>query len=294
MPLLTRRSVLLSLAAAPRSSFRWAICSETFAGMRFADACLAAARCGYTGIEVEPAHLSPDPVRLSASARKEVRQWMESAGVQFTGFHNALKAPAGLHLTTPDAALRTKSWDYFRGILDLAAELGPKPLIAFGSSRQRNALDGVPPAEAVKRLSEGLHGIAPQAKALGVTVALEPLAPHLCNVIHTLDEAMAIVREVRNPALQTMFDTHNAVAERMPHGDVIRKYKAPIRHVHLNELDGRYPGAGDYPFLPVLQALKDIRYSGWVSIEVFDFKPDGETVARRAMEHLKQVERGLR
>lgn len=293
MPLLTRRSMLLSMAVS-RPAFRWAVCSETFAGMRFADACVAAARCGYAGIEVEPAHLSPDPVKLPASARKEIRQWMEVAGVQFTGFHNALKAPAGLHLTTSDAALRTRSWDYFRGILDLAADLGTKPMIAFGSSRQRNALDGVTPADATKRLAEGLSAIASQAQSLGVTIALEPLAPHLCNVIHTLDEAMAVVNEVKNPAVRSMFDTHNAVAEKLPHGDVIRKYKSPIRHVHLNELDGRYPGAADYPFLPILQALKDVNYRGWVSVEVFDFKPDGETVARRAMEHLKTLAGSLR
>ena len=280
--------------AVSRSTFRWAVCSETFAGMRFSDACLAAARCGYSGIEVEPAHLGPDPVKLPASARNEIRQWLKAAGVQFTGFHNVLKAPAGLHLTTSDAALRARSWDYFRGILDLAADLGTKPLIAFGSSRQRNALDGVTAADAVKRLTEGLAEIAPHAKSRGVTIALEPLAPHLCNVIHSLEEAMAVVKQVKSLTLQTMFDTHNAVAEKLPHGDVIRKYRSPIRHVHLNELDGRYPGAADYPFLPVLQALKDIRYQGWVSVEVFDFKPDGETVARRAMEHLRSLEGSLR
>jgi D-psicose/D-tagatose/L-ribulose 3-epimerase len=285
--------MLLSMAVS-RSTFRWAVCSETFAGMRFSEACLAAARCGYSGIEVEPAHLGPDPVKLPASARNEIRQWMKAAGLQFTGFHNALKAPVGLHVTTSDAALRARSWDYFRGILDLAADLGTKPLIAFGSSRQRNALDGVTPADATKRLAEGLSGIASQAKALGVTIALEPLAPHLCNVIHTLDEAMSVLNEVKSPALRSMFDTHNAVAEKLAHGDVIRKYRSPIRHVHLNELDGRYPGAADYPFLPVLQALKDIRYRGWVSVEVFDFKPDGETVARRAMEHLRSLEGNLR
>ena len=279
MPALSRRSILLSMAVS-RSTFRWAVCSETFAGMRFSDACLAAARCGYSGIEVEPAHLGPDPVKLPASARNEIRQWMKAADVQFTGFHNALKAPAGLHVTTADAALRARSWDYFRGILDLAADLGTKPLIAFGSSRQRNALDGVT--------------AAPHAKSRGVTIALEPLAPHLCNVIHSLVEAMAVVKQVKSLTLQTMFDTHNAVAEKLPHGDVIRKYRSPIRHVHLNELDGRYPGAADYPFLPVLQALKDIRYQGWVSVEVFDFKPDGETVARRAMEHLRSLEGSLR
>ena len=292
MPPLTRRSLLLALAPRP-AKFRWAICSETFAGMPFPDACRAAARCGYAGIEVEPAHLGPDPVQLPPGARKEIRQVMAAAGLQFTGFHNALKAPAGLHLTSADAAQRARSWDYLRGIVDLAADLGPSPLIAFGSSRQRNALPGVAPAEATQRLADGLTALAPQAHARGVTIALEPLAPHLCNIIHTLAEALAVVQPSQSPALQTMFDTHNAVAETIPHADAVRQFKTSIRHVHLNELDGRYPGAADYPFLPILQALRDIRYPGWVSVEVFDFKPDGETVARRALEHLRKLEASL-
>ena len=292
MPPLTRRSLLLAMAPRP-AAFRWAICSETSAGLPFPAACRAAARCGYAGIEVEPAHLGPDPVQLSAAERKQVRQHMASAGLRFTGFHNALKAPAGLHLTSADPAQRARSWDYLRGIIDLAADLGPSPLIAFGSSRQRNALPGVSPAEATQRLADGLAALAPHARSRGVTISLEPLAPHLCNIIQTLAEALAVVQPVQSPALQTMFDTHNAVAETVPHAVAVRQYKTSIRHVHLNELDGRYPGAADYPFLPILQALRDIRYPGWVSVEVFDFKPDGETVARLALEHLRKLEASL-
>jgi sugar phosphate isomerase/epimerase len=52
-------------------------------------------------------------------------------------------------------------------------------------------------------------------------------------------------------------------------------------------MDGRRPGAGNYPFATLLQALQRLRYSGWLSVEVFDFKPDGETVARLSREFLR-------
>jgi len=32
--------------------------------------------------------------------------------------------------------------------------------------------------------------------------------------------------------------------------------------------------------------LQELNYSGWLSVEVFDFKPDGTTVARLAREYL--------
>jgi sugar phosphate isomerase/epimerase len=54
-------------------------------------------------------------------------------------------------------------------------------------------------------------------------------------------------------------------------------------------MDGKRPGAGDYDFQAVLDALRSVEYAGWVSVEVFDFKPDGETVARLAIEYLNSL-----
>jgi D-psicose/D-tagatose/L-ribulose 3-epimerase len=70
-------------------------------------------------------------------------------------------------------------------------------------------------------------------------VLIEALAPHLSDVVTTLDEAVAIVKQIGSPAIQTMFDTHNAVKESQPHGTLIKKYARHIRHVHINEMDGR-------------------------------------------------------
>jgi sugar phosphate isomerase/epimerase len=261
--------------------------------MDFPAACKAARRCGFEGIEVEPAHLGTDPAALTAAERRVARQAMKAAGVRYVGIHNILKAPAGLHLTTPDAQLRSRSWDYFRRVIDLAADLGDEPVMVFGSSRQRNAMGGTTPPETVSRLIEGLSAAAARARSRGVSILVEPLAPQLCNVINSLEEAMAAVNAVGNAAVRTMFDTHNTPAEKKPLPELIRKYRAFLGHVHLNEMDGRYPGSADFPFQPVLQALKDERYRGWVSVEVFDFKPDGESVARRSIEFLKKLEAGL-
>jgi sugar phosphate isomerase/epimerase len=161
--------------------------------------------------------------------------------------------------------------------------------MVLGSSKQRQAIDGVSPAEAAGRLKEGLHRLASQSKQRGVCIALEPLAPHLCNVVNTLAEAMAIVRAVNCTAVQTMFDSHNTAAEKQPLDQLIRQHFKWIRHVHLNEMDGRRPGAGAFPFPMVFRTLRELGYQGWLSVEVFDFQPDGETVARLASEYLEGV-----
>jgi len=294
--MMRRRDVLVSGAAAalarPRP-FRLAICSETFPGLPFEGICEAARRTGYGGIEIDPSNLGDDPAALTSAERARLRAAMKNAGIAYCGLHSFLKAPKGLHLTTPDEAVRKRTWEYVVRLIDLAGDLGPGAVMVLGSGRQRQAIEGVAPRVAVARITEGLTRVAPHAERRGVTILVEPLAPHLCNVISTMAEAVAVVEQVGSPAVQSMFDTHNTTAETEPLPALIRRHIRRIRHVHLNELDGRYPGSGAFPFEPVLRALRDADYGGWLSVEVFDFKPDGETVARRAAEFVRGIEAGL-
>ena len=298
----TRRQFLQALAAGSAATalaaeghrFRLAICNETFDGWNFRDACAGAIRFGYTGLEISPYTLAEDPSTVTPQRRKALKHIMASEGVEYVGLHNLMKAPAGLHLTTPDAALRNKSWEFFAKLVDLAADLGDNALMIFGSSKQRDAKRvGTTVADAKKRLIEELAKIAPHADERGVKILMEPLAPHLCDVVNTMAEAVEIVDQVNSPAVRSMFDTHNAVAETEPHGEVIKKYLPYILHVHINEMDGRHPGTGTYDFVPVLQALKDVKFQHWVSLEVFKFKPSPEQIARDSERFLREKEAGL-
>ena len=274
-------------------AFRWAVCSETFPGKPFAEICELTRRTGYTGLEIDPSNLSGDPASLPAPQRAAFKRTMAEYGVTYAGLHSFLKSPQGLHLTTADADVRRRSWEYFDRLIDLAADLGDKPVMVFGSSRQRQATGGVTPSQAVQYLTDGLGALAKHAERRGVTVLMEPLAPHLCNVVNSMDEAAAIVKSIGSPAVQSMFDTHNTTKEALPLAEVIRKHFSMIRHVHLNELDGRFPGSGNFAFAPILKVLRELNYQGWLSVEVFDFKPDGETVARSASSYLQRLEKEL-
>ena len=87
-----------------------------------------------------------------------------------------------------------------------------------------------------------------------------------------------------------MFDTHNAVDEAEPHSALIKKFFDVIRHVHVNEMDGRYPGTSDYDFGTLLHTLQELNYQGWVSLEVFDFEPGAGEIAARSIDYLKRHE----
>jgi sugar phosphate isomerase/epimerase len=278
---ISRRTLLAALAAprTPARPLHFGICNEIFGDRPFADACHTAKAAGYTGIEIAPHKLKAHPVAL--------RKIMRDEGLTFIGLHSLLSEPAGLHITTADNVVRRRGWEHLTKLVDLCSSLGSRGVMVLGSGKQRAAWSGGSSVvEATKRLEDGLAALAPIAHARGVTVLLEPLAPGNSDVVNTLEDAVAMVGRIANPGLSAMFDTHNSTAEKLPPAELIAKYFRYIRHVHVNEMDGRYPGSGKYDFAAVLHALEGLGYQRWVSVEVFDFSAGGDVIAKESMRTL--------
>ena len=272
--------------------YRFAVCNELYQGYDFSAACREIAAIGYSGIEIAPFTLAEDATSLSAADRGHIRKAIADAGLEFVGLHWLLMSPPGLHATSPDIALRRRTWDFIRGLIDLCADLSSsssagQSVMVFGSPKQRSAVGGVSPHDAVNLFSEELAGAGKHAASREVTLLLEALSPVQTDVVTSLAEAVSIVRQITNPAVQTMFDVHNASDEQLPHTDLIRQYLPFIRHVHVNEMDGREPGTGAYDFAALLAALRANGYAGWISLEVFDFSRPPREIASAALHHLK-------
>jgi len=272
-------------------SFRHAMCNEAFGQRPFAETCRAIREAGYTGIEIAPFTLAETPAELGPSRRAEYRSILQGEGLAFAGLHWLMVSPKGLHVTTPDAALRRRGWEHIRALIDLCADLssdsGPRGVMVFGSPQQRSTTGGISRAQATRHFIDGLAGIAPHAVARGVTVLAEALPANQSDVVQSLAEAVAIVREIANPAIRTMFDVHNAVDEAEPHDVLVDRYFDFIRHVHVNEMDGRHCGTGNYNFQPLFAMLRRRGYTGWISLEAFDFSPGAERVAAGSLRYLE-------
>ncbi len=264
------------------------MCNEAFKGRPFVDQCRTLRTAGYDGIEIAPFTLTDDPLQVAAAKRREYRDIMAGEGLQFAGLHWLLVTPLNVHVTTPDEALRERSWQYVWNLVDLCADLGENGVMVFGSPDQRKTTGGATVTEATRYFVDGLTRIAPHAADCGVTVLVEPLPTILANVVRTLGESVQVIGEIGSPAIRTMFDVHNTADETEPHEELIVKYGPQIRHVHVNEMDGGCPGRGDYDFVPMFRALERIGYKGWISLEVFDFKSDPDQIARDSITYLKK------
>lgn len=267
--------------------FKHAICNELYERWPLEKVCASIRKIGYLGIEIAPFTLAERPAEITRAGRKRYRDVIRSEGLNFVGLHWLMVSPKGLHVTAPDPGLRERSWQHIRELVDLCADLGENGVMVFGSPKQRATAGGLSREEATKNFTDGLSSVAPHAAECGVTILVEALPIGQCDVITTLAEAVSIVNQIGSPAVRTMFDVHNAVDEVEPHTALVDRYFDLIRHVHVNEMDGRHPGTGKYDFKPLFDVLRRRGYSHWVSLEAFDFSAGADKIASDSLRFLE-------
>lgn len=261
------------------------LCNEVIRELPFARQCALAKALGYEGLEVAPFTFGDEAYAMSAAQRADIRNACSASGIEVSGLHWLLAAPAGLSITSADRTVWQKSVDVLRALVEMCAELGGDYLV-HGSPAQRRA-DG---PDDVKRAEEAWRIAASEAGQAGVTYCIEPLARPDCNLVNTLAEAADVVRRNGNPALRTMIDTLAATHEEPePVADAIRRWMPTglLAHVQLNDSNRRGPGQGSDKFASVLRALKDTGYTGWVAMEPFIYEPDGPTCAARMIGYVQ-------
>ena len=91
----------------PVGPFRLSVCNEVFEQTPFVEQCRALKAAGWDGIEIAPFTLQTDATTLPAERRREVRDIIVSEGLEFVGLHWLTGGPTGIHVTTPDAAMRS-------------------------------------------------------------------------------------------------------------------------------------------------------------------------------------------
>ena len=268
-----------------------AICNELFEGWDIAQVFDYTAQLGFDGVELAPFTLGETAAGISTSERKRIRDAAASAGIQIAGLHWLLVKPAGLYINHPDAGVREKTQNYLKELVNLCGDLGGRILV-HGSPQQRNIKNGWDPGEAWRYARETFEICAEAAGACGVFYCLEALTTADTNFINTIDEALLMVNEIDHPNFQIMLDCRSIYAgARASLPAVLEKAlkTGKLRHVHVNDPTGRGPGFGNLQFAPLLKILHDADYSGYISVEVFDFAPDPQTIAGRSLGYLHGI-----
>jgi sugar phosphate isomerase/epimerase len=269
---------------------KFAICNETFQDWPFDKAFAFARDCGYTGIEIAPFTMNLDAREITAAQRTEVRRQAEAADLEVIGLHWLLAKTKGNYLTSPDAAVRKTTAEYIKELARLCRDLGGK-IMVFGSPLQRNVLPGVTYDEALKYAAEVFQATMPTLEELDVTLAVEPLGPADGNFLTTSAEGVRLCEMVGSPNCRLHLDCKAMASEPTPIPDLLRKFRREMVHFHANDPNLRGPGMGELDFVPIFQALGEIDYRGWVSVEVFDYSLGPEKLAKDSIDYMLDAAR---
>jgi D-psicose/D-tagatose/L-ribulose 3-epimerase len=216
---------------------------------------------GFDGVEIVVFHLEDFPVA-------ETRKSLEANEMQCT-FCTALAADmSGI---SEDAGARRRARTYLEDGTKMAADIGAKTFagafyapIGYLPGRRRTE-------DEWKREVEFLQSLGDTLARHDVTLAVEPLNRFETFFLNTTADAVRLCEEVNHPKIGVLLDTFHANIEERDVVAAVRTAGRRLKHVHTCENDRGTPGTGHVPWSGVFQALRDLRYDGWVVIESFGY-----------------------
>jgi sugar phosphate isomerase/epimerase len=276
---------------------KYAFCNEMFDDEILEQVWPEVARLGYTGVEIAPFTLWKEDEHFDARAvpafmRQKVKQVAADAGLDIVGLHWLLAKTNGFYLTSPNAHVRSATADYIKALVELCADLGGT-IMVLGSPQQRNLLPGVGYNDAEAYAAEILREAMPTCAAHGVTIAVEPLGPAEGNFMLTAKSGIHLAELVESPHCRLHLDVKAMSSEADPIDVIIRDSREWLAHFHVNDPNLLGPGMGEVEYGPIMTALAEINYSGWLSLEVFKYEPSPLEIGRQSIEYLRKIEAAI-
>lgn len=271
---------------------RYSVCNEMFGFLPLEHALDLLVASGFQGVEIAPFTVFENflPSDIEKGIRT-LRTALSQSGLTFVGFHWLFLKPEGLRLLSEDSKDRQKAWGHLKLLLDVAGELGGGVLV-LGSPVQR-AAGSTPKDRAKEFFKEGLVDAAGHAQRNRSVILLEALPSSATDMVNTLQEVRDWVTTIHHPGLSGMFDFHNTGDETEAWDVLITRYFPIIRHVHFNSREGSWPSpekeGKDPDYRSAFRVLKEKKYDGWISLEIFSVPEDPRRVLQNTRAFLHTV-----
>ena len=244
------------------------------------------ARIGYDGIEIGAAAPHAYPAYVGPERRKEIRTLLEANGIEVSAMLPAPGGGPGFNVASPSQEERRAAIEQYKEVAQLCADLGGNTLLYVAGW----VIYGTEWKQAFDWSREALVEIGRAADDLGMTVAVEQ-NPADGNLIESLDDGVELMRSVDAPNVKLMFDTIHAMYRNEVPTDYVYRMGNDLRYVHLSDIDRLPPGQGRGDFVGLVQALTDIGYDGYLSMEIgFNYRnAQPDKFAREAYEYMKPL-----
>ncbi|MEO6752579.1 MAG: sugar phosphate isomerase/epimerase family protein [Chthoniobacteraceae bacterium] len=244
-----------------------------------ADGCARAAALGFDAVEIFPP---------AAHA-------LDIAELQGLLDHHALKVAAIgtgggwlVHkwtLTHPDSAIRKQAREFIREVVDFAGGFGAPAIL--GSMQGRWEGD-VTRERALAWLGEALDDLGEHAARHGTVFLYEPLNRYETNLFNRQQDAADWLYLLKTQNVRLLCDLYHMNIEETDLAATLRTCGPLVGHIHFADSNRRAIGMGHTAIAPIVAALRDIGYNGYLSAEVLPL-PDADTAARQTIESFREA-----
>lgn len=210
---------------------------------------------GFYGVELN----ALDFKRLPPS---ELRNLLDSYELRLTMVASGAHAQQhGLSLSHEDEAIRLKSVEDLKGMIDFAGQIDAGVVCGFIKGDSRGSFPTCQ-SQMIKSLEElDRSGYLKKAP-----LYIEATNHYEALLANTLDEASAFGAHTEGP-VHILPDTYHMNIEEKNIYSALQKHQGLYQNVHFSDNNRYYPGFGAMDFLGILRFLKAIDYKGTVSFE---------------------------
>ncbi|MDG2382509.1 MAG: sugar phosphate isomerase/epimerase [Pirellulaceae bacterium] len=243
------------------------------------DGCQRAAKLGYDAVEVFPPS-------VEAIDQAKLRQLLGEYDLQLA----AVGTGAGwvkhrLTLTDPSQDKRAEAISFVESIIELAASFQASAIIGSMQGRWDAATDRT---TALSYLQQALEKLGTKAAAHEVPLIYEPLNRYETNLCNTVQSGVELLDGIQTDNVVLLADLFHMNIEEADLATAIKSGGHRIGHVHFVDSNRQPVGAGHLDFPPIIAALNEIGYDGYLSAEAFPI-PDSQTAAEMTINAFKQL-----
>jgi sugar phosphate isomerase/epimerase len=239
------------------SHFKYAYNALVYYGEDIGRSIDRVARFGYDAIEVVG-----EPEQFDGP---QIKRLADDAGIAVSSICSLYTSDRDL--AHPDAEVRARAVQYVKDVARFASDMECPTIIVHPTANGKTTRLADEAQERTWAVA-GIREAGEFAAPLGVNLSLECWNRYETYFLNRLEQAAALWEEtgLQNGGIQG--DTFHMNLEEDSIDGAFRAYGHLLQHVHLADSNRAAPGAGHLDFRPILQALTDVGYHGYLSFEL--------------------------
>ncbi len=196
---------------------------------------------------------------------KEVNQLCSDNGIVVSSICSVYNSERDL--AHPDPQKRNQALDYVKRVADFAASINCHMMI-IGPTAVSKTASLTNFEDEYKWGVEGIHKGAEYTKPLGVNLCLECWNRYETYMLNRLDQAVEMMKKINMSNVGVMGDLFHMNIDEADIPQAIRNTGSALIHMHFADSNRAAPSKGHLDFKPILKALKDIDYKGYITFEL--------------------------